>query len=428
MINSICVLLISSHFIFIVAAYNPYAFNDDIFNGLQMNFMNDRSPLHQVSSFFDRAHPFDQMQSFAADAGARAMRRTGAMPFAASRHHKRHIGRQNIRPNNAGFNGVARFHSESNRLNTQRPVSPGDAGRHPDWAAGGPGHALPQDHRTHPEKAFFGANGRLSDALAHIPRETKHQPTGHKHGSLTAAHIHDHNVDNVQLPSGVPHPQREPGAQFIKERLGHENSDGKPYGSKIKYSFRDPKAPNNYMEVTEVRMSMNRQYTHDHKDKHSEGKKESNGGAHHPGPPPLPPPPMPPHPMKPVASSFSPRSTVANSFGRDDMDHFFSSNNDNSGSRYNSDLFNLPSGQDSVARGDFKCNHPSHGENEYNSPIADETSGVARNAFDQLYSMFTRSAESSHSVSSLFNGNSSPSRSQVDSFFSHSFFDDAYSF
>lgn len=424
--NSLCFVVILSHFIIIIAAYDAYTFNDDIFNNLQMKFMQEKSPLHQISSFFNRDHPFDQMHSFthAADASGRAMRRTIPLPSAISRHRRHHTARQNIRSNNAGplHHNVARYHSEDNRPKQQRPVSPADSGG---ASAQAPGSSHPQDHRNHPEKAFFGANGRLSDALAHIPRETKHQASGHKHGSITKAHIHDHNVDNVQLPSGVPHPQREAGAHFIKERLGHENSDGKPYGSKIKYSFRDPKAPNNYMEVTEVRMSMNRQYTHH--DKHSEGKKDEKG---HPGPPPLPPPPMPPHPMKPVASSFSPRSTVANSLTHDTMDHFFSSNTDNSGSRhYNNDLFNLPSGQDNlVTSSDFKCNHPSHRENEFNSPMTDETlSDDSTDAFDDLYSMFTRSAESSQSVSSFFHGNSSPSHSQVESYFSHSFFDDAYS-
>ena len=47
---------------------------------------------------------------------------------------------------------------------------------------------------------------------------------------------------------------------MTKEHVGVENTEGKPYGSKMTYSFRDPAKPNNFMEVTEVRMNMNRKY------------------------------------------------------------------------------------------------------------------------------------------------------------------------
>jgi hypothetical protein len=40
--------------------------------------------------------------------------------------------------------------------------------------------------------------------------------------------------------------------------MGSENSSGKPWGTKMSYTYRDPKNPNNYMEMSEVRMSVNR--------------------------------------------------------------------------------------------------------------------------------------------------------------------------
>ena len=62
------------------------------------------------------------------------------------------------------------------------------------------------------------------------------------------------------LPLGVPDPDNDPRARVIKEHVGNINSEGKPFGSKMTYSFRDPKKPNNFMEVTEVKMSMNKRY------------------------------------------------------------------------------------------------------------------------------------------------------------------------
>lgn len=66
--------------------------------------------------------------------------------------------------------------------------------------------------------------------------------------------------DSSFLPGGVPDPATDPRASLVKEHVGAENTEGKPYGSKMTYSFRDPAKPNNFMEVTEVRMNMNRKY------------------------------------------------------------------------------------------------------------------------------------------------------------------------
>lgn len=41
--------------------------------------------------------------------------------------------------------------------------------------------------------------------------------------------------------------------------MGSHNTQGKPYGQKVSYVYRDPKNPNNFMEVSEVQMTMNRQ-------------------------------------------------------------------------------------------------------------------------------------------------------------------------
>jgi len=48
---------------------------------------------------------------------------------------------------------------------------------------------------------------------------------------------------------------------MTKEDVGKQNNDGKPWGTKMKYVYRDPKSPNNFMEMTEVRMSMNKNYS-----------------------------------------------------------------------------------------------------------------------------------------------------------------------
>jgi len=70
---------------------------------------------------------------------------------------------------------------------------------------------------------------------------------------------HGHNQGS-HPQGGVPDPATDPRARLVKEHVGAENTEGKPYGSKMTYSFRDPAKPNNFMEVTEVRMNMNRKY------------------------------------------------------------------------------------------------------------------------------------------------------------------------
>jgi len=40
--------------------------------------------------------------------------------------------------------------------------------------------------------------------------------------------------------------------------MGSENNNGKPWGEKMSYTYRDPKNPNNYMEMSEVRMTVNK--------------------------------------------------------------------------------------------------------------------------------------------------------------------------
>jgi hypothetical protein len=65
----------------------------------------------------------------------------------------------------------------------------------------------------------------------------------------------------------------------IKEHVGNENSEGKPFGSKMTYSFRDPKQPNNYMEVTEVKMSMNKKYNNNPHGGGSDGSPAASGSS-----------------------------------------------------------------------------------------------------------------------------------------------------
>ncbi|CAG2114988.1 unnamed protein product [Medioppia subpectinata] len=51
----------------------------------------------------------------------------------------------------------------------------------------------------------------------------------------------------------------DPRAGYKQEVVGAQNNAGKPFGKKTSYTYRDPKDPNNYMEVSEVSMTMNRE-------------------------------------------------------------------------------------------------------------------------------------------------------------------------
>lgn len=41
--------------------------------------------------------------------------------------------------------------------------------------------------------------------------------------------------------------------------MGLENNQGRPWGTKVSYTYKDPNNPNNFMEMSEVTMSVNRE-------------------------------------------------------------------------------------------------------------------------------------------------------------------------
>jgi len=92
--------------------------------------------------------------------------------------------------------------------------------------------------------------------------EQQQQNPYHPGGYGPAPHPQSSSIDNHGHNQGshLQDPATDPRARLVKEHVGAENTEGKPYGSKMTYSFRDPAKPNNFMEVTEVRMNMNRKY------------------------------------------------------------------------------------------------------------------------------------------------------------------------
>lgn len=94
-----------------------------------------------------------------------------------------------------------------------------------------------------------GYSGRSGHAQTHSHDHGQNHGHGHNHGHSNGGHGPSEHA--YKLPEGIPDPSKDNRAKIIQENVGSENSDGKPWGSKMQYLYRDPKQPNNYMEVTE---------------------------------------------------------------------------------------------------------------------------------------------------------------------------------
>jgi len=142
----------------------------------------------------------------------------------------------------------------------------GPSGPPPPPGPSGPPHYTSQGpHQQH--------NNNDHSRHDHARHEHGRQDRGHQdHGRQEQGPSHnDHHSthhDNYRhgaptWPQDLPDPTKDNRAKMEEERVGGENREGKPWGHKKKYVYRDPKNGNNYMEISEVHMSMNKEYKPD---------------------------------------------------------------------------------------------------------------------------------------------------------------------
>ena len=166
---------------------------------------------------------------------------------------------------NFNSNSIPRPQGSRNHYNHHEPSMPSPASGPSRFINHGPNQG--NSHQRHNDQGNShqdqgpSYNGQGS---SHPDQGPSYNTQGNNHQDQGPSYNdHNHGHGPPSWPTNLPGLIKDKRAEMKEERVGGENREGKPWGHKKKYVYRDPKNGNNYMEISEVHMSMNKEYKPD---------------------------------------------------------------------------------------------------------------------------------------------------------------------